>query len=90
MRYVIAYKHKGLGHVYWSGKFEAVGANMSVMIKQTALLHEAHICDTCAEAKEKLRELVDEKALMNVNNGETWNIKKITDKQLFEAKLKEE
>jgi hypothetical protein len=89
MRYVIRYKLDGVGlHVFWSGKFEAVGANMSVLIKQTALLHEAYLCDTFAEAKEKLRELIDEKALLNVNSGETWIIEGITDKELFDARLK--
>ena len=90
MKYVIAYKHERTGNlVYWSGKFEAVGANMSVMIRQTALLHEAYICDTRAEALEKLSDLVvGEDHLRYLNHGETWLTKEITDKELFDARLK--
>lgn len=90
MRYVIAYEsdRKGNGRIYWSGKFRTVGINMSVMIKQSALLHEAYICDTRAEAQEKLVELIDEEMTMNLNNGETWLVEEVTDKELFDARLK--
>ncbi len=91
MRYVIAYKHKGTEYfVYWSGRFESKGPNISVMIKQTLLLHEAHICDTRAEAQEKLVELVDGDMLRHLNHGETWLVREVTDKEIFEARLKEE
>lgn len=85
MKYVIAYEHYRLGFIYWSGTYRAVGAGMSVMIEETALLHEARICDTYKEAKEILSELIDRDCL---SRDVLFFAKEITDKELFDARLK--
>lgn len=85
MKYVIAYEHERTGFVYWSGAYDAVGAGMSVMIKRTALLHEARICNTYEEAEKVLLELINGNFL---NIDELFLIEEITDKELFDARLK--